>query len=297
MPQVMERHYLRQLLTRLQDPGPLERDVWLAMVEDAIRAALPADSKLLKDYERKRQRAEATPSGVPDDGWVHDILQAALLSIDATPPSVSSDEMDGYISAAITRQYFKSWPFYLALVLIGLALSLYGVQISELMGDAQEVGKLRNEAIASANEAAKSVIEAQRTTDDAKRQVAAAEADTRKALEDETKAAITRLLDAISTEAFKTSVVTKIDDSVETEIDHMALLVDSGSKEIAGIIDKFSAAPTASIGGTKADADIGYFSGRFAYRDAIALLNLMLTVLALLVLFFAWRSGARSASP
>lgn len=154
---VIQRRRLRRLLADLRNRGISPREIWLAATADALRKALPPESHILEEF-MKRRGEELTPQpSAPwreqDDEWVKYAIDAAVRSMYAFPLEEPSDELDDRVATAVTRQYFKSWPFYLAIGLLTAALSLYGIQVGTLMVDVKQVGAIREHAIEEVNKA------------------------------------------------------------------------------------------------------------------------------------------------
>ena len=118
---------------------------WIALVKDTLRNNLPANSQLLTRLEEigsqntrlgkailsagAPEQAAADESEMTQEQQYQGVVRAARVFIKSLAPEYAPlqgppKDLDNEVELAITRRYFKSWPFQLVVVLVALLLTL-----------------------------------------------------------------------------------------------------------------------------------------------------------------------------
>ena len=169
-----EANQIRQMLDSLSRRGDKSLETWIALVEDKLRAVLPADSQLLARFVAvKNGRLEPGPAsaapmgapGVPVEPDVKGIILAAREFVETLPktpePKEAGEGLAQAVQHEITRQYFNSWPFRSIVVLFSISFLLVtGVAGLKLYDQVQGMQRLLDQAKADAEKSREQIAEA-----------------------------------------------------------------------------------------------------------------------------------------
>jgi hypothetical protein len=273
---------------------------WLALVEDTLRNYLPDGSQLLARFEELKKSWASGPSPEGDTKAVENATRSLVTAAsDLIKNSASPSGLEQAVDRAITKGYFKSWPFRFVLSLAVLLLTLItGVSTLKLYDQVQAMKKLKDDAARDVAEARKDVSTSHEQVTQAKAEMALL------VLQGDADLLKMRINAVKSLEDARNSYLAELDSKRGAISSHLTEELAKRTKSIPGEFNAIEKSYTGSLSGALQKAVHNLEASKRAWVPAVVwsiekrwLLVPLALVLSLLAFVYALVGGWQSQTP